>query len=189
MGVMRPRPPASQGLRAANTARDKDLEQFRRSLSVTQVPKPVAAGGISGVTRCDAVDYAASSSTMQGIDWTFSSLDGSPGAGVSGGADPNAVYVAAEGYYMATLNYNVSWTSAPTGLAANITFTGDDVDYPTEMKPLSTYSAGVFYQSRLSFSSRWVLLPAGGWFRASLGWVSGPSVGSFHHFTLDITKG
>jgi len=58
MSTMRPRPPQSQGLRAANHARDKDVEQVRRLLSAQKpAPKatPVAGGGILGIAEVDSL--------------------------------------------------------------------------------------------------------------------------------------
>ena len=101
MSVMRPRPPASQGLRAANTARDKDVEQVRRLLS-TQ-PKPAAAaagGGILGVTEAVGAYHYLGGGTLNFNGWTFTPNPyGGPGVGPSLSASGDSFAVGEAGYY------------------------------------------------------------------------------------------
>jgi len=116
-------------LRAANTARDKDLEQFRRSLSTQPKPAAAAAGGPIGVTMAEsqAIDFGG---TLRFNSWTFqadpyggpagnspSLTEAATGLGTSRG-----VVLGASGWYSLRWFSGVNWSFAadPEGVTCQM---------------------------------------------------------------------
>jgi len=123
---MRPRPPASQGLRAANHARDKDVEQVRRLLS-TSKPAPKAApagGGVVGMAQVVAsngsVTWAAGQIEMNYAGVTYNSPT-DPNAGSGGGESSVPVsswlttsyhqIMVTPGWYVPVLYMRITWVN------------------------------------------------------------------------------
>jgi hypothetical protein len=139
---MRPRPPASQGLRAANTARDKDLEQFRRSLSAQKPPPKAAAaaGGAWAVATSESFSAPFGYPTFS--DWTFESDDG---VGLAASDDP-AIFTVPDGLYMAKVyvQINVSPVHDDLWMSCNL-FSASA--YVTHEFPLNLAGSGYHFGS------------------------------------------
>jgi len=123
---MRPRPPASQGLRAANHARDKDVEQVRRLLSTQPKPKAASAGGAAGPTTAASATPGLSGGNLIYQGWTFDTDPfGSSVAGpsLSAGEFDTGFTVAEAGWYSyrfkQTVWFNVG-ESVPNGVQVEL---------------------------------------------------------------------
>ena len=190
MGVMRPRPPASQGLRAANTARDKDLEQFRRSLSTAPKPKPAPpSGGIVGMAQVlstGGVSWASGNSEMSYGGVTYGAPS-DPNDGTDGASSPSWLSIdgyqlfVTPGWYIPVLTMRVTWddvNDAPLGFSGPYMSGGYDSAHNDNgchaRVPFSTTNGG--FQQVANYGPTFI--PAGSDLHAELRSLGGPPTAS-----------
>lgn len=140
MSTMRPRPPQSQGLRAANHARDKDVEQVRRLLSAQKpTPKaPVATGSTLWATA-ESSSLTLPSGYPSFSAWTF--FDDAIGLGET---SDSAIFTVPPGIYMARVYVDISVSGgADFWLSANIFSASAYVtqEFPINLAGLSYHTA------------------------------------------------
>jgi len=162
---MRPRPPQSQGLRAANHARDKDVEQVRRLLSAQKpAPKAPPAGGVVGqaeVVSTGGVVFNAGTNEMSYGGVTYGSPT-DPNEGSDGASSvPVSSWLTVSGYqlfvtpgwYIPVLYMKVLWddiATAPASFSGPYMYGGYDAAhnlFSTHAPvPFSTDGKGGFQQ-------------------------------------------
>jgi len=151
---MRPRPPASQGLRSANVARDKDVEQVRRLLSVKPTPKVApASGGIVGVAEVysqdgtiGGTDTSLTHGSVRYNDPTDPFDTGIPldWIGFDAG-NPSRMTLAVGAWYSVVVEFNFLWSSpslAPEFFNPIIYFGGAGHDWDKLWMPRTMDQAG-----------------------------------------------
>ena len=99
MGVIRPRPPASQNLASDRAANLADRQQMRRLLSQQRTPRPAAPGAVTTTEAVGAYAYAGGGQLLYS-GWTFDSQPyGGGGDGPALSDSGNSIEMGADGWY------------------------------------------------------------------------------------------